>query len=136
MEIFLSYASEDRELAEQVQLALAGSGHHVFYDKESLPAGNDYHARIRSAVQRADIFVFLISPNSVAQGSYALTELKYARTKWPHPKTRLLPVLLHATLPPHLAAEEAWMSINAVHVTATRLRFGITLKGHSVGGGP
>lgn len=97
MEIFLAYASEDREFAEQIQLALTGSAHHVFYDKESLPAGNDYHARIHSAVQLADVFIFLISPNSVAQGSYALTELKYARAKWPHPKTRLLPVLLHAT---------------------------------------
>ena len=29
----------------------------------------------------------------------------------------------------HLAAKEAWMSINPVLVTAARLRFGMTLKG-------
>jgi hypothetical protein len=106
MQIFLSYASEDRERAEEIQLALVSLGHHVFFDKMSLPAGGDYHSRIQSAVQNSDIFVFLISPNSVAQGSYALTELKYARAKWAHPKEKLLPVLLRATawdaIPPYL----------------------------------
>ncbi len=106
MQIFLSYASEDREQAEEIQLALLSSGHHVFFDKTSLPAGGDYRSRIQRAVQNSDIFVFLISPNSVAQGNYALTELKYARAKWPHPKDKLLPVLLGATewnaIPPYL----------------------------------
>ncbi len=104
MQIFLSYASEDHELADQVHLALAGGGHHVFFDRDSLPPGGDYHTSIREAVNRSDIFVFLISPNSVVAGSYALTELKYARTKWPHPKGRVLPVLLQ---------EVAWDQIPA-----------------------
>ena len=106
MQIFLSYASEDRERAEEIQLALVNSGNQVFFDKTSLPAGGDYHSRIQIAVQSSDIFVFLISPNSVTQGSYALTELKYARAKWPNPREKLLPVLLRATdwdtIPPYL----------------------------------
>lgn len=106
MQIFLSYASEDRDLADEIQLALLGAGHKVFFDKESLPAGEDYHSRIERAVQQSDIFVFLISSKSVAQGSYALTELKFARTKWPYPKDKLLPVRLHGTpweaIPPYL----------------------------------
>jgi hypothetical protein len=106
MHIFLSYASEDRQLAEEISLALLGSSHTVFFDKASLPPGGDYHARIDAAVRKSDLFIFLISPNSVAQGSYALTELKFARSKWPHPKNRLLPVRLHGTvweaIPPYL----------------------------------
>jgi len=106
MQIFLSYAAEDHDLAEEVQLALIGAGHQVFFDRASLPPGHDYHSRIQSAVQSSDLFVFLISPNSVAQGSYAVTELKYARAKWPHPKGKLLPVLARATdwhaIPPYL----------------------------------
>jgi hypothetical protein len=97
MQLFLSYASEDRQIAEQIQLALIGAGHDVFFDRESLPPGGDYHARIQSAIQESDIFVFLISPDSVVQGSFALTELKYARTKWPHPKARVVPVILRPT---------------------------------------
>ncbi len=106
MQIFLSYASEDRSLAEEIQLALIGAGHAVFFDKASLPAGGDYHSRIEAAVKRCDLFVFLISPNSVASGSYALTELKFARSNWHHPKERVLPVRLHSTawevIPPYL----------------------------------
>jgi hypothetical protein len=94
MQIFLSYSSKDRELADQVHLALSAGGHQVFFDRDSLPPGGDYHSRIRNAVAASDLFVFLISRNSVSAGSYALTELKFARDKWAHPKRRVLPVLL------------------------------------------
>jgi hypothetical protein len=97
MKVFLSYASEDRVLAEDIQLALAGAGHEVFFDRQSLPAGGDYHERIRTAVAGADLFVFLISPDSVDAGGYALTEMGYARDKWAHPKGRVLPVMVRAT---------------------------------------
>lgn len=106
MHIFLSYASEDRAIAEEIHLALLAGEHVVFFDKASLPPGGDYHARIESAIRQSDLFIFLVSPNSVAQGSYALTELKFARIKWPHPKGRLLSVRLHNTvweaIPPYL----------------------------------
>jgi hypothetical protein len=36
--------------------------------------------------------VFLASHDSTTPGSYALTELKYARVKWRHPNGRVLPV--------------------------------------------
>ncbi|MGL6109893.1 MAG: toll/interleukin-1 receptor domain-containing protein, partial [Rubrivivax sp.] len=97
MMIFLSYASEDRPLAEEIQLALAGAGHEVFFDRESLPAGGDYHARIKASVDAAELFVFLVSPDSVAPGGYALTEMGYARSRWAHPKGHVLPVLLRPT---------------------------------------
>ncbi len=97
MKIFLSYASEDRPQAEEIQLALAGAGHEVFFDRESLPAGGDYHARIKASVDEAESFVFLISPDSVATGGYALTEMGYARARWPHPKGHVLPVVIQPT---------------------------------------
>lgn len=106
MKVFLSYSSNDREVAEEIQLALVGSGCEVFFDRETLPPGGDYHARIEAAVRDSDALVFLISPHSVAEGSYALTELKLARAKWPHPKQRVVPVRLHRTpwaaMPPYL----------------------------------
>ena len=97
MRVFISYSSADREVAEEIQLALLGEGHEVFFDKDSLPAGGNYHARIDSAIRAADALVFLISPSSVSPGSYALTELKFARIKWPHPKNRVVPVRMHDT---------------------------------------
>ena len=97
MIIFLSYSSDRCDIAEQVKLALAGSGHKVFFDRDSLPPGDEYHVRIRKAVERSDAFVFLISQRSVTTGSYALTELKYARQKWPDPRHRVLPVMIERT---------------------------------------
>jgi hypothetical protein len=97
MKVFLSYASEDRPQAEEIQLALAGAGHEVFFDRQSLPAGGDYHARIKASVDAADRFVFLISPDAVDPGGYTLTEMGYARSRWPHPKGHVLPVLLRPT---------------------------------------
>lgn len=94
MKIFISYSSSDRDVAEEIQLALLGEGHEVFFDMDSLPAGGNYHARIDDAIQLAELLIFLISPDSIAPGSYALTELKFARTKWRHPKDRVLPVRL------------------------------------------
>jgi hypothetical protein len=92
MRIFLSFASEHRRLAEEVYFALTGGGHEVFFDKESLPPADEYHQRIQAAIGLSDLFIFLISRESVAPGAYTLTELRYAREKWPHPKGRVLPV--------------------------------------------
>jgi hypothetical protein len=94
MKIFLSHASEDRSLAREIQLALLGSGHQVFFDEESLPAGGDYHTRIRGEVNGSDLFIFLISPHSLSSGKYTLSELKYAQRKWPHPREHVLPVMI------------------------------------------
>ena len=97
MKIFLSYSSKDRPVATRVQLALTGSRHQVFFDKESLRAGTEFHGRIRAEIAAADLFIFLISENSLAPGSYALTELKFARQRWPHPRDHVLPVLISPT---------------------------------------
>lgn len=94
MQVFLSYASEDRDTAEEIELALRGSGHSVFFDRASLPPGGEFHARIRDAVRRCDAFVFLVSPHSIAQGGYARTELKFARERWESPADRVLPVIV------------------------------------------
>jgi len=106
MKLFLSYAAEDRDIADEVKLALVGAGHEVFFDRDTLPPGGDYYARIEKAVSSSDAMVFLISPSSVADGSFALSELKLARSRWPHPKGRVVPVRLHQTpwaaIPPYL----------------------------------
>lgn len=93
MKVFLSYAGEDRAIAESVAYSLRGRGHKVFFDKISLPPGDSYEDRIADAVKDADVFVFLISPHSVTPGSFTLTELNYAETKWPSPARRVLPVM-------------------------------------------
>jgi hypothetical protein len=108
MKLFLSYASEYHTAADEICLALSGAGYEVIFDQSWLKAGDDFNRRIWEAIQRADGMVFLITPEAVQSGSYALTELKFAREKWPHPERRVLPVMLRRTpfeaIPPYLRA--------------------------------
>ena len=105
MRIFLSYASEDREVAEEIYQTLIAPRRSVFFDKEDLVAGSEYHRKLRLAVTKSDIFVFLLSPDSIAKGRYTLTELRYAQDKWPDPHRHVLPVVVReprGKVPPYL----------------------------------
>ena len=95
VKIFVSYAAEDRGVAEAVALALTGAGHEVFIDRNGLAVGGDYHARIGQAIRKCEVVVFLASRASLAPGCYTLTELKLAREKWPHPRGHLLTIRLN-----------------------------------------
>lgn len=97
MRIFLSYASQDRAAAQSIELALREAGHDVFFDRDDLPAGEEFHNRIRSAIEKSDLMVFLLSPDAVDAGSYTLTELEIAEQIFKHASGRLLPVILRKT---------------------------------------
>ena len=97
LQIFLSYAAEDRDLAEPVAFALRARGHKVFFDRDDLPAGGEYDMRIEKAVDQSALFVFLLSPNSVAKGRFTLTELEFARSKWRSADGHVLPVEIRPT---------------------------------------
>ena len=95
--VFLSYTSSLSETATRIELSLKGEGFSVFRDRSMLPPGESFDSRIRAAIEESDLFVFLISPESVSQGRYTLTELKFAEQKWQHPAGRVLPVFAAAT---------------------------------------
>lgn len=106
MKLFISYPSDQRDLAERLRLALEEEGHDVFTDRSELREGEAYHAALREAIADADAMLYLITPRSVAPGSYALTELDLAQRQWRTPAGRVLPVLVEptpiATIPPYL----------------------------------
>lgn len=108
MKIFLSYASEQRELAKEIALALGAENHTVFFDRSALAPGEAYNAQIREAIEACQLFVFLISSHAVAAGRYTLTELEFAEHKWPKPWGYVLSVMALATakadIPPYLRA--------------------------------
>ena len=108
MNIFLSYASARRDTALRLKLALEAEQHEVFFDRDDLGAGEAFHQAIRDAVVAADLFIFLVSPESVAAGSYTLAELGMAQAAWPRPARRVLPVVVaptsKASIPAYLMA--------------------------------
>jgi hypothetical protein len=108
MKLFLSYPSAQRDLAEKLSLALEAEGHDVFIDRADLKAGEAFHQRLREAIVEADAMVFLVTPEAVAPGSYALAELNIAQQRWRRPAGHVLPVMVVATpiaaLPSYLSA--------------------------------
>lgn len=97
MRIFLSYATEQKNVAEPIAFSLRSRGHHVFLDKDDLPPGQTFDDQIQKAVESSDILIFLVSPTSVAKGRYTRTELEFARAVWRHPANRVLPVMIEPT---------------------------------------
>lgn len=100
LRIFLSYASEHHRIAEELAQTLKNSGHEVFFDKDTLPAGEDFNERIRAGIRRSDRFVFLISRSSLQEGRFTLSELQFAKERWPAPSGKVFPVLLDKTIKP------------------------------------
>lgn len=97
MKVFLSYSAEDKATAEPIYFELTNSDCDVFFDRKSLLQGNDFNDQIRNAIAESDLFIFLISPASVAPGSYTLTELHFAEKRWKHPKGGVFPVMIRPT---------------------------------------
>ena len=111
MKIFISYSHDDRAVAEEIELRLTGEGHDVFFDKDDLPAGEEFDAAIAKAISDCDLFIFLLSPTSVAEGKYTLTELELTKKRWKHGGGHVLPVLIDpekkldwARIPKYLSA--------------------------------
>jgi hypothetical protein len=59
--VFVSYASEDRDTASTVREALHAAGFHVWFDRESLQAGDVWDDTIESGLGDSDYFVVLNS---------------------------------------------------------------------------
>ncbi len=97
MDVFVSYASEQRTLAEEIVLALRAEGHRVFFDRADLTDGSAYNEPLREGIEACDLLVFLVSPESVQPGRYTLTEVGLAEKKWPSPAGHVLPVMVRPT---------------------------------------
>lgn len=89
-------------------MALRGDGYSVFLDSDALSAGVPHHSRIQDAIDHSDLFIFLISPDSVAPGKYTLSELEQAKSRWRNPAEHVIPVMVRRTeldqIDPYLAA--------------------------------
>ena len=103
MRIFISYATEQERTAEELHSVLKKDDHEVFCASSSLPGSNDYTREIRAEIEACELFIFMVSPDSVAAGGYALSELLLAERN----DKQILPVevveVATAELPPGLS---------------------------------
>ncbi len=116
LSIFICYATPQRAQAEEIAQALSNAGHTVFFDQQSLVASADYNDRIRRAIERADRFVFLASRDALTLGRFTLTELAFARERWPSADGHVFPVMID----PSLKIEDFPVYLRSVHAIAVQ----------------
>jgi hypothetical protein len=106
MKIFLSYASEDAAKAGEINAALTNEDHKVFFSGYDVRGAEGFDKKIRDHIDQCDLFIFLISPDSVKKGKYTITELNLAVERWENLSGYVLPVVLRETprdaIPPPL----------------------------------
>ncbi|MEV4514205.1 TIR domain-containing protein [Dactylosporangium sp. NPDC049525] len=88
--VFVSYATEDRLLAEGFVAWLRGEGHQVFFDRDAehgIPVGDDWEQRLYERLRWADAVLCLVTADYTAS-AWCSAELGIARSLG----CRLLPV--------------------------------------------
>ena len=88
-QFFISYAREDKKFALGLRRALRARERLAFVDVRNIAALSDWEREISAAIDAADVFVFVISPDSVVSGA-CRAELTLAVTA----RKRLAPILL------------------------------------------
>jgi adenylate cyclase len=74
--VFLSYASQDADLAERICEALRATGIEVWFDRSELRGGDVWDQKIRQQIRDCTLFVAVISANTATRGE------GYFRLEW------------------------------------------------------
>src|ERR1035438_9311078 len=107
-DVFISYATDTKPLAEQLTQALQTQGFHAWADFNLRP-GQVWQDEIERALEDARSFLILVSPTSRA-GSWQEVEWRAALAKvWSDSDKRLIPVLVGGTEPPPFLRN--WVSL-------------------------
>jgi hypothetical protein len=64
IDVFISYNSEEKDVACQVLTALKGNGISCWMAPDSIPSGSDYASEIQSALESCYVFVLMLSEKS------------------------------------------------------------------------
>ena len=120
--IFLSYASQDAEVARRICDALRAVGLDVWFDQSALRGGDAWDASIRRQIKECALFVPIISANTQAR------EEGYFRREWnlavnrtldmADDKAFLLPVVIDATVDVSARVPEKFRDVQWTHLPA------------------
>ncbi|MBF2025426.1 MAG: TIR domain-containing protein [Oscillatoriales cyanobacterium C42_A2020_001] len=88
-DVFISYGRADSKFfAKKLNDRLIAQGLEVWFDFEDIPLGVDYQKQIDDGIEKADNFLFIISPHSV-NSPYCALEVERALKR----NKRIIPVL-------------------------------------------
>ncbi|NEP54357.1 MAG: toll/interleukin-1 receptor domain-containing protein [Moorea sp. SIO3C2] len=65
-DVFISYSRKDKAFVQVLNQALVDSKYDAWVDWENIPLTADWWDEIKSGIEAADTFVFVISPDSIA----------------------------------------------------------------------
>lgn len=101
-QVFISYSRKDRDFVQSLHRALEDAKRQTWVDWEDIPPSAEWLKRICSAIDEADTFVFVLSPDSVTSET-CHTEIDHASSR----RKRIIPVLRRkvevAQVPPAVA---------------------------------
>jgi len=95
MKIFISYTSEDEELANDVAARLTEAGHEVWYSGARVLPGDNAALQIGGALEESDAMIVLVSPQAM-RSAWVRQEINYALGS-PKYAGRVIPVLVEPT---------------------------------------
>jgi hypothetical protein len=98
--IYISYNSQDHELASSISAALKKRGHKVIIDVDSLRPSEDWRLTLNRGMESCDAVVSLITENSV-KASYPMSEIGAARAL----KKVLIPVVIGGIQIPNVVSD-------------------------------
>ena len=109
-DVFISYAREDRKFVQRLHDALANAGRQSWVDWEGIPASAKWMAEVRAAIDEADCFCFVVSPDSV-ESPVCREEAAHAAAS----NKRILPLLHRPVddgLVPETVAAHNWIAFD------------------------
>jgi WD40 repeat protein len=107
-DVFISYAREDRRFVQRLHDSLATEGRESWVDWEGIPASAKWMAEVRAAIDQADCFCFVVSPDSV-ESPVCREEAAHAASG----NKRIIPLLHREVadgLVPETVAAHNWIS--------------------------
>lgn len=114
--VFLSYASEDRPVAEALKEALESAGVGVWFDRDALEAGDAYESVIKRNISECSFFVPIISRH------IRDPRRRFFRIEWDHaqkvavqvnPALRfIVPIVIDDTPPTEQAIPEKFQQLH------------------------
>jgi WD40 repeat protein len=90
--IFISYSRKDLITAEKIINALTKDDLVPWVDWKSIPKGEKFEREIQQGIEEADVFLFLISPDSI-QSNWCYKEIDHAVSN----AKRIIPIVIRDT---------------------------------------